>query len=359
MPDLMSVNDIAFPHLGIYLQDVPKAFSVFGFQITLYGVIIAFGIMLSVMLAAYDRKSRGLPEEHVWDVAIYGIPSGIIGARIYYVVFNWQNYQDAPLSVFNIRQGGLAIYGGVLGALLSVGIYAGIKKIPFLELFDSIALAFPLGQLIGRWGNFFNREVFGGYTDNFLAMRLPIEAVRARDISPALEATILPETNYIQVHPTFLYESLWNLALLGFLFLYRKKKKFSGEILCLYIAGYGIGRFWIEYIRTDRLYIGNTGIPVSMAVSVLMILAAIILSAVCRRKTGAAKPEEPVKENAQPEEAKPEEPVKENAQPEEPAKENAQPQEAQPEEPPKEDAQPKDPEQEKSEPEKPEEENNI
>ncbi|MCR5487439.1 MAG: prolipoprotein diacylglyceryl transferase [Lachnospiraceae bacterium] len=289
MPDLMSAGDIAFPHLGIYLENVPRGFSVFGFTIALYGVIIAFGMMLSVMLASYDRKTRGMPEEHVWDCALYGIPSGIIGARIYYVVFNWEGYRDNVLSVFNLRQGGLAIFGGVLGALLSVYIYARIKKVSFLELFDSIALAFPLGQLIGRWGNFFNREVFGGYTDNLLAMRLPIEAVRARDITPALAETIIEGTNYIQVHPTFLYESLWNLCLLAFLFLMRKRKSFSGEILCFYISGYSLGRLWIEYIRTDRLYIGNTGIPVSMAVSVLMILAAVVIAMRQKKKGEAAK----------------------------------------------------------------------
>ncbi|MBR5419540.1 MAG: prolipoprotein diacylglyceryl transferase, partial [Lachnospiraceae bacterium] len=197
-------------------------------------------------------------------------------------------YKDNPVSVLFLRQGGLAIFGGVLGALLSVWIYARIKKVPFLELFDSIALAFPLGQLIGRWGNFFNREVFVGYTDNLVAMRLPIEAVRARDISPALAETIVEGTNYIQVHPTFLYESLWNLGLLIFLFSFRKKKRFPGEILCLYLTGYSLGRFWIEYLRTDRLYVGNTTVPVSMAVSLIMIFSAAAISVVQRKKLAGA-----------------------------------------------------------------------
>ncbi len=141
-----------------------------------------------------------------------------------------------------------------------------------------------MGQIIGRWGNFFNREVFGGYTDNFFAMRLPIDAVRARDISPALRETIAEGTNYIQVHPTFLYEGLWNLAVLAALWFYSPKKKFNGQIFCLYIALYGVGRFWIEYIRTDRLYIGNTNIPVSMVVSVAMILVAFIIAFIQKKQ---------------------------------------------------------------------------
>lgn len=266
----MDINDISFPNLNIYLHNVPKNFTVFGFTIALYGVIIAIGMMLGVAIAVYDRRSRGLPEDPIWDAAFIGIPCGIIGARIYYVIFAWDFYKNDPIQILYIRQGGLAIYGGVLGALISVFIYCRVKKVGFLELWDSIALGFLVGQSLGRWGNFFNREVFGGYTDNILAMRLPIAAVRERDIVASLAATIGEGENFIQVHPTFLYESLWNLALLILLFLYRKHKKFSGEVMLLYIAGYGIGRFWIESIRTDQLYIRGTTVPVSMVLAALM-----------------------------------------------------------------------------------------
>ena len=282
---MMDARDIAFPHLHIYLTNVPRSFSVFGFEIMLYGVIIAAGILLGLCTAAADQKRHGLDPNTIWDVAIYGIPAGIIGARIYYVIFYWESYRDNPLSVFNLRAGGLAIYGGVLGAILTVLIYTRIKKLSFFAAFDSISLGFLVGQIIGRWGNFFNREVFGGYTDNFFAMRLPIDAVRARDIPPALQETIIKGTNYIQVHPTFLYEGLWNLAVLAALWFYSPKKKFDGQIFCLYIALYGIGRFWIEYIRTDRLYIGSTRIPVSMVVAVGMILAAVIITFIQKKQT--------------------------------------------------------------------------
>lgn len=267
----MNVSDISFPNLGIYLNNVPKSFTVFGFTIALYGVVISIGMLLGVTIALYDRRSRGLSEDPIWDIALVGIPSGIVGARIYYVIFAWDFYKDDPVQIFNLRQGGLAIYGGVIGALIAVIIYCRIRQESFFEVWDSIALGFLIGQAVGRWGNFFNREVFGGYTDNIFAMRLPVDAVRARDITPALQATIGAGENFIQVHPTFLYESMWNLALLIILYLYRTHKKFSGEIFCLYIAGYSAGRLWIESIRTDQLYVTGTTIPVSMLVAAVMI----------------------------------------------------------------------------------------
>ncbi|MBQ8956807.1 MAG: prolipoprotein diacylglyceryl transferase [Lachnospiraceae bacterium] len=280
----MDINDIAFPNLNIYLNNVPKSFTVFGFTIALYGVVIAIGMLLGVRIALHDRKSRGLSEDPIWDMALIGIPSGIVGARIYYIIFAWDFYKDDPIQVFNIRQGGLAIYGGVIGAFIAIFIYSRVKRENFLELWDSIALGFLIGQAVGRWGNFFNREVFGGYTDNIFAMRLPVEAVRARDITPALAETIGTGENFIQVHPTFLYESMWNLALLILLYLYRKHKKFSGEIFCLYIAGYGIGRFWIESIRTDQLYVTGTEIPVSMVVAAVMVGSAVGIEIYNRKK---------------------------------------------------------------------------
>lgn len=295
----MGINDISFPHLNIYLHDVPKGFSVFGFWIALYGVIIAIGMMAGVAIAIYDRKSRGLSEDPIWDLALIGIPSGIVGARIYYIIFAWEYYKDDLLQVFNLRQGGLAIYGGVIGAFISIFIYCRVKKVGFLEVWDSIALGFLVGQSIGRWGNFFNREVFGGYTDNILAMRLPIEAVRQRDITPELMATVGAGENFIQVHPTFLYESLWNLGLLIILFIYRKHKRFAGEIFFLYLAGYGLGRFWIEAIRTDQLYITGTHIPVSMVLAAILTVTGICITAVMRLKTAASEKEKTGKEPAQ------------------------------------------------------------
>ncbi len=264
----MGVNDISFPNLNIYLSNVPKSFTVFGsFTIALYGVIIGCGMLLCVLTAAYDRKSRGLNPDELWDCALYGLIMGVIGARIYYVIFAWDIYKDDPLSAFNIRNGGLAIYGGVIAGFLTVFVFCRVKKLSFPEMADSVALAFPLGQAIGRWGNFFNREAFGGWSENLLSMRLPLAAVRASDVNPDIMSHVTEGMEYIQVHPTFLYESLWNCVLFIGLFLYRKHKAFPGEIFMLYLFFYGLGRFFIEALRTDQLIMPGIGFPVSRIVA--------------------------------------------------------------------------------------------
>lgn len=272
---MMDVMDIAFPNLGLYLENVPKTFSIFGFQIALYGVLIAIGVLSGVFMADAIAKKEMDSSDIIWDFAIYAIIFSILGARIYYVVFEWNMYKDNLLEVFNLRNGGLAIYGAVIAAFLTLYVYTRLKKLSFLQMVDVCVPGLILGQAIGRWGNFTNREVFGGYTDNLLAMRLPIEAVRGRDIPAELAAHILEGTNYIQVHPTFLYESLWNFFLLCVMLVYRKHKKFQGEIWLLYLGGYGLGRFWIEGIRTDQLYIMGTTLPVSQVIAVVCIVVAV------------------------------------------------------------------------------------
>ena len=275
MNDMMDVMDIAFPNLGLYLENVPKTFSIFGFQIALYGVLIAIGVLSGVFMADAIAKKEMDSSDIIWDFAIYAIIFSILGARIYYVIFEWNMYKDNLLEVFNLRNGGLAIYGAVIAAFLTLYVYTRLKKLSFLQMVDVCVPGLILGQAIGRWGNFTNREVFGGYTDNLLAMRLPIEAVRGRDIPAELAAHILEGTNYIQVHPTFLYESLWNFFLLCVMLVYRKHKKFQGEIWLLYLGGYGLGRFWIEGIRTDQLYIMGTTLPVSQVIAVVCVVVAV------------------------------------------------------------------------------------
>ena len=280
MQEIMNVGDIAFPHLHIYLQNVPKTFSVFGFQIAFYGLIIGIGVMLGVLMAVHEAKVSGQNPDIYWDFAIYVIIFSILGARIYYVVFAWDTYKDNLLSVFNIRGGGLAIYGAVIGAFLTAGIYCYIKKVSFLQLCDTGVMGLILGQIIGRWGNFMNREAFGQYTDSLLAMRLPVEAVRPWDISESISANMAAGTNYIQVHPTFLYESFWNLLILGLLLLYRKHKKFQGEVTLLYLGGYGLGRCWIEGLRTDQLLIPHTQVAVSQVLAGVLVVFAIVAEVV-------------------------------------------------------------------------------
>lgn len=268
-------KSIAFPHLGIYLDNVGKSFQVFGIEIAYYGVIIAIGMVLGVWMGMYEAKRLGLDEDRVFNMVIIAIVAAMVGARLYFVAFKWDYYRAHPAEILNYRQGGLAIYGGVLSAVLAAYIYTRYKKMPFLKVADACCMGILIGQIIGRWGNFFNREAFGGYTDSLLAMRLPESAVRQSDITEELAAHMID--GYIQVHPTFLYESLWNLGVLAFLFFYRKHKKFDGELILLYFLGYGLGRGWIEGLRTDQLLLPVAKIPVSQLLSVCIVLACAVL----------------------------------------------------------------------------------
>ena len=269
--------DISFPNLGITLQNVGKSISVFGFDIAYYGIIIGCAIMIGFILASSEAKRTGQNPDDYFDLGIAGVIIGIMGARIYYVAFSWDMYKDNLLSVFNLREGGLAIYGGIIGATLTVLIGARVKKMSAPLIFDTIAMPLLNGQMLGRWGNFFNREAFGEYTDSLLAMRLPVDAVRSSDITELMmeHMEVIDGVKYIQVHPTFLYESLWNCVLLIFLFSYRKHKKFDGELFLLYIGGYALGRVWIEALRTDQLIIPGTVIPVSQLLAGILVIVSV------------------------------------------------------------------------------------
>ena len=289
MSDWMNGGDIAFPNLGIYLKDVPRSFTIFGFTIMLYGVIIAVGVLLAFMVISKVAKRDGQNPDDFYDMGIYTLIFGIIGARIYYVIFAWEYYKDDLLSVFNIRQGGLAIYGGVIAGVATVIIWSKIKKKNMFEMLDTAFHGVLVGQIMGRWGNFTNREVFGGYTDSLFAMRIPIEAVRSRDLTQELYANIPAGANYIQVHPTFLYESVCNLILLIIMLIYGKKKAFKGECTLLYLGGYGIIRFVIEGIRVDQLLIPGTHIPVSQLLGICLFIGALVADIVIRVKINKSK----------------------------------------------------------------------
>lgn len=280
----MEIMDIAFPNLGIYLRNMPKSFTVFGFEIALYGVIIGIGVIAGILMAARQAKVTGQDPDLYWDFSIYAVILSVIGARIYYVIFEWDMYKDNLLKIFNIREGGLAIYGGVIAGFSTLFVYAALKKQKAFRMADTAVTGLILGQAIGRWGNFTNREVFGEYTDNLLAMRLPVAAVRERDISESILAHMGEGINYIQVHPTFLYESLWNLGVLVLMLVYWKHKKFDGEIALLYLGGYGLGRAWIEGIRTDQLFIPGTVYPVSQVLAILLFAGAVLCDLIVRRR---------------------------------------------------------------------------
>ena len=258
-------TEISFPNLGIYLKNVGKSIDLFGIEIAYYGIIIGTAILLGFWIAAREAKRTGQNPENYLDMGIIGVIAGIVGARLYYVIFSWDMYKDNLLDIFNLREGGLAIYGGVIAAVISVLVLAKVKHLSAPQIFDTIAMALLNGQMLGRWGNFFNREAVGGYTDSLFAMRLPLDAVRSSDVTEQMRRHIerIDGVSYIQVHPTFLYESLWCMVLLIILFAYRKHKKYEGELFLMYLFGYGLGRFWIEGLRTDQLLLPGVGIAVS------------------------------------------------------------------------------------------------
>lgn len=278
--------EINFPNLGIYLDHVGKNISIFGFSIAYYGIVIVTGMMIAIWIAQREAKRTGQNPEQYLDLAMIGIAAGILGARIYYVIFAWDYYKDDLLSIFNIRQGGLAIYGGIIGACIAVVIYSRKKKQNFGLLMDTASMSIVFGQIMGRWGNFFNREAFGDYTNNLFAMQLPVSAVRANEITQKMwdHVVTVNGVEYIQVHPTFLYESLWNVGVLLFLFWFRKRKKFNGEVFLMYLIGYGLGRIWIEGLRTDQLLLPVVGLPVSQLLSGCLVVGCTILVVWKRKK---------------------------------------------------------------------------
>ncbi len=268
-------ESIAFPNLNLYFEHVGRSFHVFGIEITYYGVTLAIGMMLGIAFAFREAKRVGLDPDRFFNMALIAVVAGIIGARVYYVAFRWDYYRDHLMEIFNYRQGGIAVYGSIIGAMIAIVIYTRVKRMSFRLVTDTCCMGLLIGQFIGRWGNFFNREAFGGYTDGLFAMRLPINAVRSGDISADIAAHAA--NGFIQVHPTFLYESLWNLGLFCLLFFFRKHKRFDGQLFLLYLLGYGIGRFWIEGLRTDQLLMPVTGLPVSQVLSGVLVALALIL----------------------------------------------------------------------------------
>ena len=254
-------SPISFPNLGIEINPSRVAFSLGDKDVYWYGIIIAVGFILAVIYACRCAPQFGLKEDHILDMLIVAVPTAIVCARLYYCIFYWDLYADDPISILYVWEGGLAIYGGIIGAVVAVWLYSRVKKVPLGPLLDVGGMGLLIGQMIGRWGNFINREAHGGVTDSFFKMGLT-------DASG--------QVTY--VHPTFLYESVWNLA--GFLllhFLAKKRRRYDGELFTMYVAWYGLGRGWIEGLRTDSLYFFGTGIRVSQILAILSCLAAVAI----------------------------------------------------------------------------------
>ena len=272
---MLNEVSINFVNLGIKFSDLKSSVTIFGFEIAFYGIIIALGMIVGIALALEEaKKTHQNPGLYV-DFALYVIITSIIGARLFYVIMEWDNYKGDFLKIINIRNGGLAIYGGIIAAVITLIIFTKLKKVSFWKMADTAAIGLVAGQIIGRWGNFFNREAFGDYTDGLFAMQIKLDEVGGVVTDKIMNnLVVLDGISYIQVHPTFLYESLWNLGVLILLLIFRKKKTFEGEIFLWYIWGYALGRVWIEGLRTDQLIINFLNIPVSQLISGLVIVLA-------------------------------------------------------------------------------------
>lgn len=283
-------SSISFPNLGITFSHVGQSISIFGFDIYFYGIVIALAMVAGIYLAMWVAKKTKQNPDDYFNLALIAIVVALICARLYYVIFSWDYYRNHLLEIFSFRGGGLAIYGGVIGGVATCLVYGKVKKLNYALLMDTACIGLVLGQSIGRWGNFFNREAFGGYTNNLLAMRLPLDAVRISEVTEEMLAHQVVEdgVTYIQVHPTFLYESLWNLGVLAVLLVLtlKKVKKFHGEIFLYYLLLYGAGRFWIEGLRTDQLLLPVVNLPVSQLLSALLVAVSLVLILLLRHRAG-------------------------------------------------------------------------
>ncbi|WP_026895183.1 prolipoprotein diacylglyceryl transferase [Clostridiisalibacter paucivorans] len=234
----------------------PVAFEIFGISIRWYGILISLGLLLGAILAIKECKRIGFNEEKLIDLLLFAVPAAIIGARLYYVIFSWEYYRWDFMKIINIRGGGLAIHGGIIASVLTAIIFCKIKKIDFWLIADITAPSIILGQAIGRWGNFINKEAYGTPTD--LPWAILVDGQR--------------------VHPTFLYESLWNLLIFFFLIWYRKnKKQFNGEVFLLYLSLYSVGRFFIEGLRIDSLMLGPLRVAQVISLIIILLSTAIFI----------------------------------------------------------------------------------
>ena len=280
---------IRFPGLNLVLDYVPRSFEIFGFEITIYGVLIAIGMLLGIFFVVLEARRNHEDPDAYLDLAIITLLSGVAGARLLYAAFSWSLYKNDPGQLLNIRSGGLMFYGGLLGGVLGGAIYCRIQKKSFCQMADLACMGLLIGQIIGKWGSFFNRESFGEYTDLPWAMQIPVSAVRSGEVSGAMRDNLLTINgiSYIQVQPIFLYESLWCLLLFLLLMAMRRKKKYEGELFMIYLAGYGLGRFFFEWLRTDKLYIPGTKVGISLVISA--ILFAVFMPVVIIRRVMAQK----------------------------------------------------------------------
>ena len=266
--------DIIFPHLGIYIETLNREFITIGtFSIYWYGFVITLGFVLGCVWAQIEAKRTGQDPKIYSDFLIpYAFIAALVGSRAYFVIFSWDSFRHDLMSIFMLRDGGLAVYGGILATTLASYVFCKKRKVSFWIFTDTAVQGLLIGQMLGRLGNFFNREAFGGHTDSLFAVMFRLDQVRFA--TPELLQTLINHNGvyYLQVHPTFFYEIFWNLCVFIFILWYRKRKQFDGELLFMYLAFHGMGRFWIESLRADQLTLGATNIAVSQLLSAILVV---------------------------------------------------------------------------------------
>ncbi len=276
-------NTISFPKLNIELPVYSTAFTIFGFEIKWYGLLIMLGLLFAVVYCFKKMKSFGIDDDRATNVVFAGFIGAVICARLYYVIMSWDSFKDDLVSILMVRDGGLAIYGGIIGAVVIGFIAAKINKVRFMPLMDLVGMGFLIGQAFGRWGNFFNHECYGSNTTLPWGMTSPrIQAELTAEASQIFELTGVTVDPMQPVHPCFLYESLWCLTGFILLHFYSKHRKFDGELFLIYLGWYGLGRMFIEGLRTDSLMIGH--LRVSQLVAGICVVASIAVIIYMRNK---------------------------------------------------------------------------
>ncbi len=289
-------ESIRFPNLGINLEHIGSSVHVFGFDITYYGILICAGMLMGIWFVLLEAKRQNQDPNLCLKMILCTLLGGVIGARLYYVIFSWDLYQQDWMEIFYIQRGGLALYGGILGGALTIWVFCRIQKLAFAQMTDIVCMGLLIGQIIGRWGDFFNRDSFGEYTDGFFAMLLPLTEVNSSQVTEQVLKNLqtIGGEAYIQVQPVFLYEIIWNLALWLIILGIRRKKNFHGEISLIYLCGYGLGRCWMESLRTDQLLIPGTHLGVSLVLSVVTV---VVCGAILTRKEISSRKQAKIQRN--------------------------------------------------------------
>lgn len=285
---------IRFDGLGINLGYVPKSLQFLGIEVSMLGILLTVSMLLGILFVVLEAKRRDQDQNVMLGAILMAVPGAVIGGRLFYVAFSWNLYKSDPMTILSLKDGGMAYYGAVLGGILFVMIYSGLRRVPFGEVADNLTFAVLIVQIFTRWGDFFNRESFGMYTEAFTAMQLPLASVRSGEVTSMMRENLLTidGASWIQVHPTFLYESVWCAILFLIFVIIKRKKRFSGEIYMRYMAAYGFGRFFIEWLRTDQLWIPTTTLPINMILAasffVVFNLALVVSGAMEKKRQEAS-----------------------------------------------------------------------